>query len=127
MSTTHHRWPALLLVGLITTAGCGDSGPGPGEPAPASASVDIGNDFFRSVANGSMNPAVDTVSVSGTVTWTWLEVGDHGVAFDDPAILPSDILFEAGSQHSVTFPTAGTFAYSCSVHRVQMRGSVVVR
>ena len=120
-------WLAPLLLGFIASSGCGDNGPGPDEPPPATGSVDVGNDFFESATNGS-EPAVDTVSVNGTITWTWTEVGDHGVAFDEfPDIPPSDILFEAGSQHSVTFPTAGTFAYTCSVHRSRMSGTIVVR
>jgi plastocyanin len=39
----------------------------------------------------------------------------------------SAVLSEAGSQHSVTFPAAGTFDYSCQVHGPQMAGRVVVR
>ena len=123
----YRTWFMPLLFGFIGSSGCGDNDPGPTEPPLASAAVDVGNDFFQSATNSS-EPAVDTVAVNGTITWTWTEVGDHGVAFDDyPDIPPSDILFEAGSQHSVTFPAAGTFAYTCAVHRTRMSGVVVVR
>src|SRR5437016_3861350 len=47
------------------------STPAPSTPAPASAAVTLGDIFFKSVLNGSSNPAVDTVAVGGTVTWTW--------------------------------------------------------
>ena len=76
----------LLVGGLLATsllAGCsGDNnsptGPGTGggtgggtTQAPATASVTLGDIFFRSDNNGTSNPAVDTVAVNGTVTWTW--------------------------------------------------------
>src|SRR6185436_1560611 len=89
----------LLMSGMLATsllAGCGDdnnpttapsTGGGAGgttppttpppasgggtTPAPATAAVTVGDIFFKSALNGSSNPAVDTVAVNGTVTWTW--------------------------------------------------------
>src|SRR5215210_3355221 len=40
-------------------------------PIPTTASVTVRNDNFFSVRNSTVNPAVDTVAVGGTVTWTW--------------------------------------------------------
>src|SRR6266496_4583547 len=45
--------------------------PPSGSPAPTTAAVTVGDIFFKSALNGSSNPAVDTVAVNGTVTWTW--------------------------------------------------------
>jgi plastocyanin len=118
----------FFVLVLSASPGCEDSGgSGPQENPPATASVDIGNVFFRSARNASTNPAVDTVAVGGTVTWTWTQAGTHGVRFDDPAIPSVPEEAEAGSQHSVTFPAAGTYTYECSVHGSVMSGRIVVR
>jgi len=89
--------------------------------------VYIGNDFFRSGINNSTDRAVDTLSVNGTVTWIWTEAGDHSVIFDNQDLPMSEVISAAGSQHAVTFPAAGSFDYICSVHGLQMTGTVVVR
>jgi plastocyanin len=120
-------WSRAWLIAIATLSACGENGAGPGDSPPSSVAVDVGNDFFRSIANGSTEPAFDTVAVNGTVTWTWIQVGDHGVGFDDPG-LPAEVVWGAiGSQHSVTFPAAGTYDYYCSIHGPQMGGRVVVR
>ena len=120
-------WGGRLLLMLLGLSACGDNDTGPGDLPPASATVEVGNDFFRSTRNGSTEPAFDTVAVNGTVTWTWVEVGHHGVTFDNGAFPTSEVLDAVGSQHSVTFPAAGTFDYTCSIHGPQMAGSIVVR
>jgi len=119
-------WMSRWFVLLALTA-CGDNDTGPGDLPPSSISVDLGNDFYRSLRNGSTEPSFDTVAVNGTVTWTWIEEGEHGVAFDDGSLPTSALMTAVGSQHSVTFPATGTFLYSCQVHGPQMAGSVVVR
>jgi copper binding plastocyanin/azurin family protein len=119
-------WIRLWLLALLAASACGENDPGPGDPPPASLSVEVGNDFFRGLINRA-EPAVDTVSVNGTVTWTWIELGEHGVVFDDPELPMSDVMSEIGSQHSQTFSAPGTFAYTCSIHGPSMSGSVVVR
>jgi plastocyanin len=123
------RSRVVFCLSLVLSAfqGCGDNGSGPDENPPATASVQVGNDFFRSARNGSTNPAVDTVAVGGTVTWTWTQTGSHGVRFDDPAFPPSPELSAVGSQHSATFPAAGSYTYDCTIHGPIMNGRVVVR
>ena len=44
-------------------------------PSPAAIAITVGNDFFRSDRNQTTGPAVDTVAVGGTVTWTWVAGG----------------------------------------------------
>jgi plastocyanin len=89
--------------------------------------VNVGNDFFESERNGSVNPGVDTVAVNGTVTWTWIAEGAHGVQFDDPALPIGPEKTASGSQHMVTFPAAGEFTYDCAIHTFRMTGRIVVR
>jgi plastocyanin len=107
-------------------AGCGDGPPGIGEPPPSSVAVNVGNVFFQSVHNGSMRPALDTVGAGGTVTWTWIEPGTHGVRFDDAGLPDSPEMIESGSVFQVTFPAAGTYPYDCPIHGSVMAGTLVV-
>lgn len=119
-------WIPSLLLALLGSSACGETDPGPGDPPPTSVSVEVGNDFFRGLVNGA-EPAVDTVSVNGTVTWTWIDLGEHVVSFDDPDFPMSAPQTEIGSQHTQTFPAAGTFPYLCAIHGPAMSGSIVVR
>jgi plastocyanin len=115
------------LLALAAIGACGEEGTGPDVTAPAAAVIDVGNDFYRSIRNGSLDPALDTISVSGMVTWSWSETGAHSVRFSDPNLPVGPELTVAGSQHSVTFPATGTFSYDCAVHGPRMTGAVVVR
>jgi plastocyanin len=106
-----------------TPTGCvGQSGGDAGE-------VTVGNDFFRSDHNGTCNPAVDTISVGGTATWTWVNTGAeaHSVRFMANPQLSSGILTGPGSTYTATFTAAGTYQYDCAVHEGLMTGRVVVQ
>jgi plastocyanin len=119
------------LLPILTAAfalACGD-GAGPSDLAPATAQVRVKNDYFQSEHNGRENPAIDTVRVGGTVTWTWVEGGGyHSVEpATEGAFASSGVLIGAGRTYAVTFPNAGTFHYECGVHGFPMIGTVVVR
>jgi plastocyanin len=123
------RAPGLLVLwftaGAVVTA-CGDSS-GPDQQPPVVA-IEVGNDFFTSVRNGSSNPAVDTVAVSGVVTWTWAELGTHNIVpVGLPSFAGSEEMLQAGSTYNVTFTGPGTYTYECSVHGAPMGGRVVVQ
>jgi plastocyanin len=122
-----HRWSLLHLASAILLAGCGDGPAGTGENPPSRVAVDVGNVFFQSVRNGSMDPAVDTVAAGGTVTWTWIEGGTHSVRFDDPDFPESPAFTDSGSAVGVAFPAAGTYTYDCGVHGPVMAGTIVVK
>ena len=107
----------------------GDVGTGP-TPPPSSINVTVGNILFRSDRNGTENPAVDTVAVGGTVTWTWVDTGPvpHSVRSQgSPAFTSSEVLTGDGQTHSSTFSAAGTYQYDCEVHPGSMTGTIVVR
>ena len=112
------------------TGGGGTGGSTGGGPAPLTAAVAVGNVFFKSGHNGSANPAVDTVAVGGTVTWTWANAGNvpHSVeSLGSPSFTSSAVLTGDGSTHQVTFSTPGTYRYDCAVHGTMMTGTIVVR
>src|SRR6266404_6428413 len=105
------------------------STPAPSTPAPASAAVTLGDIFFKSVLNGSSNPAVDTVAVNGTVTWTWAttEALPHSVqSTGSPSFTSSAIQQGAGKTYQFTFTAPGTYQYDCAVHGQMMTGTIVV-
>ncbi len=127
-----------LAAGLVFgLAGCGSStspsayGGGGGMGGGGSVgSVTVGNLFFQSAHNGTQNPAVDTVPVNSSVTWTWNESGTpHSV---ESTGTPS-FATESGTQNTngatyrVTFTTRGTYTYICSVHPTTMSGRIVVQ
>jgi plastocyanin len=97
-------------------------------PLPTTAAVGLGNVFFESTRNSTTNPAVDTVAAGGTVTWTWATSSSHSVqSTGSPSFASSSVMSTGGATYSVTFNTAGTYQYTCSVHPGQMTGRVVVR
>jgi plastocyanin len=113
-----------------TTGGGTTGGGAGGGSAPLTAAVVVGNNLFRSGHNASANPAVDTVAVGGTVTWTWTNTGSipHSVqSLGSPSFASSATLTGSGSKHQVTFPAPGTYQYDCAVHGTAMRGTIVVR
>jgi plastocyanin len=134
----------LTAVTVAALAGCSGSysptGPtsngGPmgggagGGATPSTLVVDVGNNFFKSARNGSVNLAVDTVAAGGTVTWQWTNSGavSHSIRSQgSPSFTSSAILAGNGTTHQITFPTAGTYRYDCAVHGAAMSGIVVVQ
>jgi plastocyanin len=92
---------------------------------PTAASVSVGNFFFKSGHNATQNPAVDTVAVNGTVTWTWTG-GTHGVqSLGSPSFTDSPT--QSSGSYMFTFTAAGTYQYDCTVHGLAMTGTIVVR
>ena len=96
-------------------------------------SVTVGNNgttAFISAHNGSSNPAVDTVAIGGTVTWTWTSTQGiaHSVqSLGSPAFASSAIMSGDGQNYAVTFTAPGVYQYDCAVHGTAMSGTVVVR
>lgn len=76
------------------------------------------------IAGFAFAPASTTVKVGDTVTWTNSDAVGHTATADDGSFDTGTI--GAGStSNGVTFNTAGTFAYHCTIHSA-MHGTVVV-
>jgi plastocyanin len=103
---------------------------------PTTAAVTVRDFDFVSVRNSTV-PAVDTVAVGGSVTWTWAASvsGSHNITPDDP---PSPSFTGRGTvapsplpePFTVTFAAPGTYDYYCSLHgslNSGMSGRIVVR
>lgn len=69
-------------------------------------------------------PPTATVRVGDTVTWTNRDAFSHTATSDTGAFDTGVIT--AGTSHSFTFMTAGTFAYHCAIHSF-MHGTIVVQ
>ena len=85
--------------------------------------VQVGSNFF--------SPAVLSISVGDTVTWTQVS-GTHNVN-GSTSIFPSNpVSFGNGSSaggtwtYSFVFTTAGTYTYQCDPHAAMMIGSITV-
>ncbi len=88
--------------------------------APAALAADRAVD----IAGFAFSPQSVTVAVGDTVTWSNADAQNHtatanGGSFDTGAI-------GGNTSKSVTFSTAGTFAYHCKIHP-SMTGTIVVQ
>ncbi len=101
-------------------------------PLASAISVTVGTGLrFRSVRNGTANPAVDTLAVGGTVTWNKAG-GSHNVTSTGAPSFPSSYgsassLIPMGTSYAATFNTAGTYHYDCGIHGTDMTGRVIVK
>src|SRR6476646_3019401 len=80
-------------------------------------------DHAVDIAGFAFSPQSVTVGVGDSVTWTNADAQGHTATADDASFDTGTI--SNGSSKSVTFSTAGTFAYHCKIHP-QMTATVVV-
>ena len=120
----------LALAAVVVAAACFSEHSAPTAPStPTTPTTNVGDIFFTSAGNGSSNPAVDTVAVNGTVTWTWAAGVNlpHSVqSTGSPSFTSSGIQTGAGQTYQFTFSTPGTYQYDCAVHGQLMTGTIVV-
>ena len=130
MSVRRAYFAVLALAGVVVAAACFSEHSTPTAPStPTTPTTNVGDIFFTSARNASSNPAVDTVAVNGTVTWTWAagEVLAHSVqSMGSPSFTSSGILSGVGNTYQFTFTAPGTYQYDCAVHGQLMTGSIVV-
>lgn len=101
--------------------------PGTPPPPPPPGLVRVGNNFFASTRNGTWNPAVDTVAVGRTVTWSWFG-GTHNVqSRGSPSFTSSAVMTGSQSKYTFTFSRAGTYQYNCVRHPTTMSGRIIVK
>ncbi|HEY2434358.1 MAG TPA: hypothetical protein VGI12_16915 [Vicinamibacterales bacterium] len=115
---------ALAAALLLIISGCGSSYSTPTTPTTPS-----GNGTPVSIVSGAsvltttaFSPSPVTVAVGGSVTWTNHDNTTHtstGSTWNSGSIAP-------GGNYTMSFPTAGTFSYHCSIHP-GMTGSVTVQ
>jgi plastocyanin len=109
--------PVVLLVlaaAFVTAgAGCGSSA----DAAPVATTQVTMAKSYR------FDPKNVEVDAGAAVTWTNDDNFTHTVHVDGM----EDHKVEPGDKVSITFPTAGTYHYVCTLHRRDMEGEVIVR
>lgn len=75
------------------------------------------------IKNFAFNPSTITIKAGANVTWTNEDSTAHQVKEDNGLFL-SDALGN-GQSFTYTFITAGTYNYTCTIHR-SMHGKVIV-
>jgi plastocyanin len=108
MTRTTRSSLALALVGLLTVMAVG--------PVVAA-------DGSVSIEGFAFSPSTVTVKVGDSVTWTNNDSAPHTATADDGSFDTEQ--FGNGESSTLTFSTAGSFAYHCTIHP-QMHGTVVV-
>jgi plastocyanin len=120
MSTSIARLKLGILAGILFAYGCGSSSGGDVTDPPA------GGKTVNATADLSFTPATVTIAVGQAVTFAFGSV-PHNVFFDAQAGAPADIGgTNAGVSIDRTFPTAGSYPYTCHIHP-SMHGTVVVQ
>jgi plastocyanin len=105
-----------FVVAAASACASDDDGPsGPGQPSGPRVSATAANQF---------SPNVLDVTAGATVTWSFGAV-DHDVVFNAVAGAPSNIGITRNANVSRSFPTAGNFPYSCTLH-AGMSGTIRV-
>jgi plastocyanin len=120
----------FLMAAAAAAAGCSGNDTAPSDGGGTPGTVTIGNIFFRSGNNDTQNPAIDTVAVGTTVTWTLTSTGStpHTVRSEgSPTFSSSGELSGNGTTYTFTFNTPGTYQYDCAIHGELMTGRVVVQ
>lgn len=128
------RLPFVVVIGCAVLAmgcgksdkfGIGTSGGGGGKGSGGGSTLNIEMSAVTFV------PAVDTVAVGQTVTWTNNDQVIHTVTADSGSVDAFDSGDVAGSgTYTHAFQTAGTYGYYCRYHGSMtggMRGTIVVR
>jgi plastocyanin len=110
------KWGHLIALMAAAVLGCsgGSDVSGPGGAGNSGPTVAVRSNFFE--------PASQGVAVNSTVTWVWNSGGvEHNVTFQSG---PNSSSQSSGS-FSRSFPTAGTYAYLCTIHGAQVMSGVV--
>lgn len=133
--------PANTITGASGTPPCGQKAPAPvatpGPPIAVTGPVDMnaGDNFFQ--AGGQNNPTL-AVKVGQAVTINIKNTGtaihnartsgaDNTLGNDDDAVSVPDVIpgGESGKL-TFTFAAAGSYAYQCDFHPVDMKGQITV-
>jgi plastocyanin len=115
----------LVLLALTACGGGDSSGGTPTTPfIPSTPSAPVATSAVTLQGN-AFNPSNIVVAPSATVTFTNSDGINHNVIFSGQAVAPISE-WASGNRTAVMPSTAGTYAYSCTLHP-GMSGSVKVQ
>lgn len=131
-----NTWKALIVAigAVLTLAACGGGSalPGTGDASGCTAkgaSTTAASQFSKIVEDpntvGRFDPNDMTVKVGQAIEWDWQDPNvQHSVTSDNGATFDS-CLQSKGYKFIVTFTTAGTIPYHCTIHP-SMIGTITV-
>lgn len=118
--STHHRRRTAIVVALALLAwlavGCAGDAKGADDP--------VATDEVTMPKSYRFSPETIQVAAGTTVTFRNTDNFTHSVRLLDGDT--SDRLVKPGESVQITFDQPGAFAYECSLHPRDMRGTVVV-
>lgn len=123
-------WVAVAIVAIaVVLVGCGSGTTTTTEAPDGTATTGAGGSSGGATAQVNMqglafDPQTMTINVGDTVNWTNRDEAPHNAVADDKSWKTS--VFATGESGSVTFTTAGTFPYICTIHP-NMTGTVIVQ
>ena len=100
---------ALLVLGLASSASA----------APNAATQNV------TIASFAFGPATVTINAGDSVKWMNLDGAAHSAVGQGGSFNTGTLVTNQSA--TITFNTAGTFAYVCGIHGASMSGAVVVR
>jgi hypothetical protein len=118
---------SIVVACSLIAISCGSSGgtdPGGGGTNPPACVP--GGGTVCLVSGNQFSPGQITVAPGGSVNFTNISGTTHNVTFTTtgaPANVPD---FSSGTR-AVAFPTAGSYAYHCTIHGLSMSGVVLVQ
>jgi plastocyanin len=92
--------------------------------ALVTASAVLAADHAVDIAGFAFSPGTITISVGDSVTWSNADAQSHTATADDGSFDTGTIT--SSTPKTVSFATAGTFAYHCKIHPA-MTATVVVQ
>ena len=107
--------PALALISALLVGACAPAGSANDGTPVATSSVDLPKSY-------KFAPVAITVPTGTTVTWTNNDNFTHNVRFEGE----EPLMMAPGESADRPFDAAGTYAYICSLHPKDMKGTVVV-
>ena len=130
------KWPSLVsgFAGALLLVSCGGGstspygGGGGGGTPPADCASSGASATLTATSSFTFSPSTATISAGQKVCW----VNNTGIAH---SVTSDDARFTGGSLPSpgtvvVTFPTAGSYAFHCSIHpppTYNMTGTITVQ
>ena len=125
---------SIILLAAFLLAACGPkSAPTPAGTLPpitqppsstaTTAPAPLSGEIAVNIAGFAFDPAVLTVKVGTTITWTNRDSAPHTVTANDNSWGSGDLA--QGDSFSFIFAQAETFAYHCGVHPT-MKATVTV-
>jgi plastocyanin len=105
----------LVLIGTLALAVAGCGGSGESKPV-ATTEVTMAKSY-------RFDPETIEIKAGETVTWTNDDNFTHTVEVEGQ----TDREVGKGESVSITFDEPGSYDYVCTLHRTEMRGTVIVR